>query len=119
MTRIDWDNGWTQKLDGAINDFMAEIAHDVLVDMRIGCPIDTGELLFDLDAEVIDKVARVGAKSVPHAIYAEEGAGRHEIKPNTKKALYWEGARHPVNVVDHPGMKGTHFMKSALYKERG
>lgn len=119
MTRIDWDNGWTQKLDGAINDFMADLAHDVLIDMRIGCPVDTGELLFDLDAEVIDKVARIGAKSVPHAIYAEEGVGRHEIKPNEKKALYWEGARHPVNKVNHPGMKGTHFMKNALYKERG
>lgn len=119
MARIDWDNGWTQKLDGAINDFMAELAHDVLVDMRIGCPVDTGELLFDLDAEVIDKVARVGARSVPHAIYAEEGVGPHEIRPNEKKALWWEGARHPVNKVNHPGMKGTHFMKSALYKERG
>ena len=119
MSRIEWDHGWTQKLDSAINDFMAELAFDVLVDMRTHCPVDTGELLFDLDAEVIDKQARIGAKSVPHAIYAEEGVGPHEITPNTKKALYWEGAAHPVNKVNHPGMHGTHFMKNALYKERG
>lgn len=119
MARIVWDTGWEQKLDREITKFVEHLASDVLKDMRIHCPVDTGELLADLDAEVHGKVARIGARSVPHAIYAEEGAGPHIIEPNVKNALWWVGLAHPVNLVHHPGMEGTHFMKKALYKERG
>jgi hypothetical protein len=118
MARIEWDKDWPAKMDSAIDRFMNTLADDVLTDMRVNCPVDTGELLADLDAEVVNKTARIGARSVPHAIYAEEGVGPHIITPNSKKALWWEGALHPVKVVNHPGMEGTHFMKNALYRER-
>lgn len=118
IIRIEWDNDWEQKLDGAIHDFMERLSGEILEDMQENCPVDTGELLADLDAEVVGKVARIGAKSVPHAIYAEEGVGPHKITPNTKQALWWEGARHPVNEVNHPGFEGSHFMKRALYTAR-
>lgn len=118
MTRIEWDNDWHQRMDKEIHNFMVDLSNSVLNDMVETCPVDTGELINDLDAEVIGKDARVGAKSVPHAIYVEEGVGRHVITPNTKQALWWEGAAHPVKAVNHPGMAATHFMKRALYRER-
>ena len=118
MTRIEWDKDWPKRMDKEIHDFMVDLSNSVLNDMVAGCPIDSGELVNDLDAQVIGKDARVGAATVPHAIYAEEGAGPHEIWPNTKKALWWEGAGHPRVMVNHPGMEGAHFMKGALYRER-
>jgi len=49
---------------------------------------------------------------VEYGRYLEEGTGKYGpkgkpfmIKPVNKKALYWEGAEHPVKKVTHPGMK--------------
>lgn len=33
----------------------------------------------------------------------ELGSGPRLIKPTSKKALYWDGADHPVKYVNHPG----------------
>lgn len=119
MARVVFVPGWEQRLDRAIHNFMEDLADDVLNDMRRYCPVDTGALLADLDNEVHGKFARVGARSVPYAIYAEEGTGPHHIEPNSEEALNWVGARHPVEDVNHPGYRGDHFMKRALYKKRG
>jgi hypothetical protein len=119
MTRVEMVPGWQAKLDGAINKFMEQLADDVLSDMREHCPVDSGALLADLDSEVHGKAARIGARSVPYAIYVEEGVGPHVITPNSAGALFWEGAPHPVDVVHHPGQDAQHFMKKALYKARG
>lgn len=118
MARIVWDAGWREKLDKKIHDFIEDLAEDVLNDMIIHCPVDTGALIMDLDKEVHGTDARIGAKSVPHAIWVEEGVSPHLITPNSAGALWWEGARHPVKRVNHPGYPGTHFMKKALYKAR-
>ncbi|AYO30807.1 hypothetical protein D2962_09465 [Biomaibacter acetigenes] len=37
--------------------------------------------------------------------YLESGTPPHIIRPNRKKALYWQGAKHPVKLVHHPGTK--------------
>jgi len=29
----------------------------------------------------------------------------HDIRPRNKRALYWEGAAHPVRIVHHPGSR--------------
>ena len=49
---------------------------------------------------------------VEYGRYLEEGTGKYgpkgkpfTIEPVNKKALYWEGAEHPVKKVTHPGMK--------------
>lgn len=118
MTRVVFVPGWEKRLDREIHNLLDDLAEDVLDTMQRNCPIDTGELLRDLDWERIGKVARIGAQRVPHAIFVEEGVGPHWIDPTDRQALYWEGAPHPVNAVFHPGMHGTHFMKDALLKER-
>lgn len=53
------------------------------------------------------------SKAAPYAQFVHEGTGlwgpkRERIKPKTKKALYWRGARHPVASV--AGIKPNPFM---------
>lgn len=118
MARVDWDNGWYKKIDASVNEFMDDLGEDVLDTMIRTCPVDTGYLIQDLAKERVGKVVRVGAKTAPHAIWVEEGTPPHVITPDTKGALWWEDAPHPVKRVNHPGAEATHFMKRALYQER-
>lgn len=63
--------------------------------------------------------SRLRATIEPHkkyAIYVHEGTRPHEIRPKTKKALFWKGALHPVRRVQHPGTKGVPFMDIGLRK---
>lgn len=119
MARVEFVPGWEKRIDSAIHDFMGDLADDVLMDMRANCPVDTGELLADLDSEVVGKDARIGAATVPHAIYVEEGVSPHVITPEAAGALFWPGAAHPVKKVHHLGFFGSHFMRNALFRSRG
>ena len=49
-----------------------------------------------------------------YARYVNDGTGPYTITPNSAKALYWEGASHPVKVVHHPGIKGQHFVENSI-----
>jgi hypothetical protein len=121
MSRVDWVPGWYERVDHEVDKFMEKIAKDVYHVMMVKVPVRTGHLKEDLDWEYnkATKTARVGAVSVPYAIYVEEGTKPHLIEPNDpKKALWWVGAQHPVYKVNHPGATATHFMKESLYSER-
>lgn len=120
MARVEWVPGWYDRVDHAVDGFMEDLAKDVYRVMKITVPVKTGFLKSDLDWEYdkTTKTARIGAATAPYAIWVEEGTFPHVIEPNAKKALWWEGAAHPVYHVDHPGATATHFMKEALYSER-
>jgi len=45
----------------------------------------------------------------PYAVYHQFGTGPYVIRPTTKKALFWPGARHPVRMVNHPGLPARPF----------
>jgi hypothetical protein len=62
-----------------------------------------------------DSRAEVGTPD-PVGRYVVEGTRAHVIAPRDKKALFWEGARHPVREVHHPGTKANPFMQRALDK---
>jgi len=49
--------------------------------------------------------------NVRYARAVHDGTRAHTIRPSTKKALYWKGARHPVKSVRHPGSKANPFIK--------
>ena len=57
--------------------------------------------------------ANVGPDSEVGA-WIEIGTEEHDITPKNKKALYWEGAEHPVKRVHHPGTKPRPFMRPSL-----
>lgn len=50
----------------------------------------------------------------PKSPLLEHGTRPHVIEPKNKQALYWEGARHPVRKVNHPGTPALHIMRTAL-----
>lgn len=54
--------------------------------------------------------------TVHYALYVHEGTHPHEIFPRIKKALFWEGAAHPVKRVSHPGTKANPFMRRIAEK---
>jgi hypothetical protein len=120
MARVEWETGWYQKIDKEVDNFMRFLARDVYDTMMYKVPVKTGKLKADLDWEYNEtsKVARIGAVSVPYAIWVEEGTSPHRIDTNSKKALSWAGGEHPVNHVNHPGATASHFMKESLYVER-
>lgn len=48
--------------------------------------------------------------TVNYALFVHEGTGPHDIVPINKKALFWQGAAHPVKRVHHPGTHANPFM---------
>jgi hypothetical protein len=51
---------------------------------------------------------------VPYAGYVVDGTAAHDIRPSTKKALFWAGAAHPVGLVHHPGTRPNNFAERAI-----
>lgn len=51
---------------------------------------------------------------VPYAGYVVDGTAAHDIRPSTKKALFWPGAAHPVGLVHHPGTRPNNFAERAI-----
>ena len=70
-----------------------------------------------LDRDARGLFAEIGSK-VPYAIYLEFGTPPHIIRPRTKKALFWKGARHPVKMVRHPGTRAYRVLTRALRAAR-
>lgn len=54
------------------------------------------------------------AHGVKYGKWLEEGTEPHTIRPKGKKALYWNGAAHPVKAVKHPGTKKYPILEDTL-----
>jgi len=50
-----------------------------------------------------------GVMAQPLGTWIVKGTRRHVILPRHKQALWWEGARHPVRKVNHPGTRPNRF----------
>ena len=106
-------------VDQAINDWLGKtIGRAILTDAQQYVPKRSGRLAESLRAEVHDKVLRVGSLDVNYATDVEMGTSPHVIKPRFKRALYWEGADHPVARVNHPGTRPQPYLRPALYQRR-
>jgi hypothetical protein len=81
----------------------------------------TGNLRNSIQAQVTEQTALVveatlaaGAPGIgatmEYAPYVELGTPPHVIRPRDAKALYWEGADHPVPAVNHPGTPPKPFI---------
>jgi hypothetical protein len=77
-------------------------------------PIDTGEYVSSIGVERLPRHGYRITASADHAAYVEFGTRPHEIRPRVKRALWWEGAPHPMARVWHPGTTATHNMAEAL-----
>ncbi len=48
------------------------------------------------------------------ALLLERGSRPHVIEARPGGGLFWEGARHPVKKVNHPGTPAYNFLRNAL-----
>jgi hypothetical protein len=106
-------------LDGAINDWLEHgIGAPMVTDAKSLVRKKTGRLAASLVAEVHNKVLRVGSTDCNYATDVEMGTMPHFIFPNSKKALFWPGAAHPVAYVNHPGTRPMPYLRPALFQRR-
>lgn len=61
-----------------------------------------------------DQLVLYLSHGVEYGIYLELGTRPHEIRPKSKKALYWSGAEHPVRSVMHPGTKSYAIVRPTV-----
>jgi hypothetical protein len=106
-------------VDAAIGDWLEHvIGRDILGDAQSLVRKRTGRLHDSLRAEVQDKVLRVGSLDCNYATDVEMGTAPHVILPNSKKALSWPGADHPVARVNHPGTAPAPYLRPSLFQRR-
>ena len=88
-------------------------AQEMVRVLQMNSPVDHG-LLKQWFIESIDEDEAHIRTPASYAIYVNDGTGPYVIEPVSAKALYWEGADHPVKRVHHPGIKGQHFVEQSI-----
>ena len=78
----------------------------------------TGHLRRSIATKMGDLEATIHTSNVKYAVIVEKGSNPHIIRPKKKKALYWEGAKRPVKLVNHPGSKAKPYLIPAFEKEK-
>jgi len=81
-------------------------------------PVDHG-LLKSWFLDSLSSDEAVIKSPAEYAQWVNDGTDPYTITPTSKKALYWEGADHPVKVVHHPGIKARHFVEDSLADVNG
>ncbi|MEU0370637.1 HK97-gp10 family putative phage morphogenesis protein [Streptomyces sp. NPDC006283] len=115
-----YERGLRRVLGGMSDDVKRAVERtriDVQNEARRRAPVDTGRLRSSIVSRAENSGRSVGyvvGTNVNYAAAVEYGTAPHVIKPLTKKALYWPGARHPVAQVNHPGTRPQPFMRPAV-----
>ena len=101
------------KMNQAKQKGMEYASQELIRVLRRNSPVDHGVLKkWFIDSFSSDEVS---IKSpAEYAQYVNDGTRPYTITPVNKKALYWNGADHPVRVVHHPGIKGRHFVEESI-----
>ena len=81
-------------------------------------PAKTGHLRRSIATKVSGTEGEVNTSNVKYAIMVEKGTRAHTITPKSRKALYWQGARHPVKKVNHPGSAAKPYLIPAFKQEK-
>lgn len=91
------------------------VGNRVLTEASVRCNVDTGTLRASLYLSMETLGFKVGS-TLPYAIYVHEGTRPHVIRPNTARALRFEGAGGVVfaKKVNHPGYRGNPFIREAM-----
>lgn len=79
--------------------------------------VKTGHLRRSITHRV-STIEGVVSANTKYAEGVEKGTKPHVIRAKKKKALYWQGASHPVKVVNHPGSKAKPYLIPALKAEQ-
>jgi hypothetical protein len=120
LRSTDFQSGLRAALDritGAAREATQATANDMVGMAKQLCPVDTGRLRSSIQAVPsggrLNYTVTIGT-NVSYAADVEFGTAPHVIVPNTKQALYWPGAAHPVARVNHPGTRAQPYMRPAI-----
>ena len=80
--------------------------------------VKTGHLRNGIATDVGDLEVTVHTSNIKYARMVEEGTRPHTIRAKGKKALYWNGAKHPTKCVRHPGSKAKPYLIPAFESEK-
>jgi hypothetical protein len=96
------------------------VARAIASDAVDAAPIKTGAMVSTIRVSHPGRWTWHVSVGTDHWWYMEFGANPHgPILPVKKKALWWPGLPHPINVVEvHPGNKPRPFMRPAVYQRR-
>lgn len=100
-----WENARKQGLSYA--------AQDMVRFLMDNSPVDHGLLRQWFIESIDDEEAHIKSPA-EYAIYQDQGTRPYLIFPNKKKALFWDGAEHPVKMVAHPGVGAKHFVHNSF-----
>ena len=96
---------------------VAKTGFDTVAGAQDLVPVDTGHLKNTIGVDIDDD--GLGFEAGPTASYGahiEWGTKPHVIRAVHAKALWWEGAEHPVRQVNHPGTSPQPYMRPAFEK---
>ena len=92
---------------------MKYVSEELIRVLERNSPVDHG-VLKKWFSESLGSDEAVIKSPAEYAQWVNDGTQPYTITPTSKKALYWEGADHPVRVVHHPGIKARHFVEDSL-----
>ena len=105
----------TPRLQQAVSSSLDVLASNTTTD---NVPHKTGNLVARWHKELRNLTGKWGPE-MDYAPFVEFGTAPHAIYPKDKKALFWEGAEHPVKAVQHPGTAANPFMERILEASTG
>jgi len=105
--------GFHQNLEEAVFPVIVNVAKEVEQDIKRNAPVDSGDLVRSVTRR--DNVITISA---PYWHFVEYGTRPHIIRPRRRQALWWEGAHHPVRLVQHPGTQAQPFIRPAALRQR-
>ena len=97
---------------------MKYVSEELIRVLERNSPVDHG-VLKKWFSESLGSDEAVIKSPAEYAQWVNDGTRPYTITPTSKKALYWEGADHPVKVVHHPGIKARHFVEDSLADVNG
>ena len=81
--------------------------------LMINSPVDTGHLRQWAATDISSDEVHIRSPA-KYAKFVNDGTRPYTIHPVNKQALFWPGADHPVKFVNHPGIKGQHFVEDSI-----
>lgn len=85
---------------------------------RISAGVEAHEPKRDAQGWYADvETAAESEDGAPIGLFTEVGTRPHVIEAKNAQALFWDGARHPVKRVNHPGTEAQPHLRPALYED--
>lgn len=104
------------RLYDRIHDWIVDKVED---DAVLMAPVRTGAMMLSIRSRKVAPLHSQVVVGTDHWQYVEYPTSPHVIRPRPpNQALFWPGAPHPVQMVNHPGTQAQPFMRPALYQRR-